>query len=282
MATSYYWVGGAGSQSFNSSANWSATEGGSGGAGVPGDTDTPYILTGTSNIEGFDATVGGTVTFANIYISFNGTIGSVSSPLKFALAANAQSAASGNHGELYLNPVLSNSTKQIQFLGTGPVILSGSTNNQGIIICGTQGPVTVEATYQGAFTISTYGATVTLLNASGMSGTPAVTVWDGLVRCYRTFATVQIYGGRFVSLGTCTATGPIRPQGGGIYTHNTSGAIGSITVFPGGIANTTGATSPFTISATAGLHLGGHLFEEPTVVITYSGSPAVRYYGFSA
>lgn len=281
MAT-LYWVGGAGVQLWTSTANWSTAEGGAGGSGPPADTDTVYITTGTSQISGYDATVGGTVTLANIYISFQGTIGSSGSPLKFALAANAQSVVSGNHGELYLNPVLSNSTKQLQLLGSGAVILSGSTNNQGIIICGTAGPVTIEGSYQGAFSVSTYGSTVTVLDQAGMSGSPAFTVYNGLVRCYRTFGTAAINGGRLVSLGTCTATGPVRPATGGIYSHNTSGAVSSITVFPGGVANTVGATAPFTVSTTAGLHLGGHLFEEPTVAITYSGTPPVRFYGFSA
>ena len=119
-AASKYWVS-SGSSIWNSSANWSATSGGSGGAGVPGSSDVAYFDGGGSNNG--NCTIDATVDVAGLIISgYSGTISQGTYNLVVGSSNFSQSSGTFTGGSGYLNFICNFSLSGGTFTSTSGVL----------------------------------------------------------------------------------------------------------------------------------------------------------------
>lgn len=145
----FYWVGPPGQQSWNVSANWSSTEGGTGGAGVPGALgtgDNAYIRGDyESLISGF--TVANSL--ATLEVNFNGSIGSQAVPLVVTVSAALR--IQGGLKGLYISPTQATSAATIA-IGSlyCPVFISGGTLRGPVYLVNCQVIVGAAVTYSGS------------------------------------------------------------------------------------------------------------------------------------
>jgi hypothetical protein len=264
MATRY-WVGGAGSKSFQDTANWSATRGGAGGATAPTGTDEAFIESGTSDINSglSNAAFTGQLT---VSAGFSGTIGT-----------------SGGAG-LIANLV------QLRYSGSGRFAFFGSSggNISFARIYDTRSSVrfvsgTVSALYVGigCNVRSSNGVTLTLVqNGGGFIdiGTTGVGTYAGLggsAVCVGSAATVSLYDGRFQLGGSAPITDSVSVFGSSTYSHKSAGAIEQIFVAPQATATSESAVFPFTITNST-RWIGSRFFDPSFVSITFTNPPIVE------
>lgn len=252
MAT-YWWVGAAGPQAFNSSVNWSTTDAGSGGSGPPASGDTVIISRGYSQILGGDYSA---IVLAAMFVSHAGSIGTANLPLKIGIANPASSGVVvsfvGNYGDSYLSPVCAGTNCIVQFNGTGNVWLSAATAKGTHIIGG--GNVKVASDYTNStaasFPIIQTGGTVAI--DSGTSNAVNVDLQDGTIVSNRNVGVATVsYGGRLFVTGLATVASST-VNGGGVHFHQSSGTITLLVVKSGGAASDSGAKSPFVVTTSIG------------------------------
>ena len=181
-----YWVGGEGSKSWNDTANWAATEGGTSGQTVPVSTDTVYINRGTSKIDtGLDQSA---VNLAALHINFAGTIGTEATSLVLGSSAFINYNCGGT---CYINPgtatimyvyntfdtvlyITGASSLGGSWIGRGTIIISGSTGGSGWVNVG--GTIVVQSTGTWNSMDNTLGKIIfadgsVVTNCQGYSGT---------------------------------------------------------------------------------------------------------------
>jgi hypothetical protein len=253
MAT-YYWVGGAGTWNNSSSTNWSATSGGSGGAGVPIFTDIVIFdsLSGTGTCSVASTAQGGTTTQNSAGITIQLTASSI---------GWAQASLTLTQGTIDLNefgtstPVFSSSNTNVRTLDFGTNGLLEISGNNGTVFNATDhtnltlaGSKNIVFNYAGGVgtrtILSGNYATTTAANAFFLQFLPAT---DTVNISAQAFDTLNFaLGGGFT--GTLASSG-LRSFGGGItFTSGMtiSGITGSISFRNTGSATftTNGKTVP--------------------------------------
>lgn len=274
MAGPLYWIGGTGSQSFQSASNWSTSPGGAAGAIIPSDADgvtEAYITSGTSNINsGLDNSSAYT---GALYVAFDGTIGSAGSPLKTDCHTLQVSRVGGD--SYFGSDVF---VTAFNVFDTGTASVSWTTGTATTIVAGASGRLNISGT---AGTVTAAGL--------GVSITGTVTTFTCLAGNHTSSATlknVYVIGGTLRMTGTAgientTDSGVLYVYPDARYIHNSSGEIDFIEVYTNGTATAAGSTAPFVIK-------GGNrwvncvYFDGSPVSITGSGatSPGRKGFGY--
>lgn len=258
----YYWIGGTGSKSFTSMANWSATEGGSPAAGPLANGDYLYITRGGSTIDsglspGLNVNLFVSDPLAVIGTSSTSLSLNDTSQVRFLASCTAYIAnVSGDMGvEVYED---ANSVVHITDGGVRLDIASGTAKLSGmskINVNSYGGNVVVEQTssaFSSAVLISMSGGFITW-GAPLNGATDNVSLNGGSVFTY----TNPSSGVNFVDVGPyCT------------YYHFSSGTITEIWV-QGPSSNAVGGNFPFTVTDSQ-LYAFGALFQNPVSAITYT------------
>lgn len=268
-AATYYWVGGA-SNSWNTSANWSATLGGSGGAGVPGAADNA-VFDG-SNIGG-GATGPVAIAFDNNY-----TVGGVSI-LNFGANTISLTSTSAANRTLTVQPSSGSTTFTVASGNTLRLSGQATSNRTFNLTIGTGCAATIDGTVttnMGGTAISTLGVSGTgtiAFSATGLyihnvnGGTIPAATWNAAAECRvtgttgtaPTFPATTSYGNLtwnapsqtiaaainitpFTVQGTCKVTS----TGSGSFVLRSSNAASTLTV---GTFQMDGGTFSFYTSA---------------------------------
>lgn len=267
--STYFWVGGAGPQTFNTSANWSTTDGGAGGSGPPASGDTINISRGSTQFIGADMSA---VVLAGMYCSAPVTWGSAGTPFKIGLASGALCFFTGDYGDTYFSPVCAGTTCVVMFMGAGNVWLSGATA-QGTYVFGggrTQIVSTFTNATPGNWSIVTVGGTVFV--DSGTSNAIVVDVQDGTLYSARNISSGTVSGRMFLTGAATNASVIVNPLG--FYCHQSSGTITMMWIKSGGVASDSGATAPFTVTNATG-YGNVQLFTRGNPLITYTNQPNI-------
>jgi hypothetical protein len=257
MATRY-WVGGAGSKSFQDTANWSATRGGAGGATAPTGTDEAFIESGTSDINSGLSNAGFTGQLT-VSAGFSGTIGTIGGSGLIANLANNGLRYSGNGRFAYFGGAIF----RAYIYGTQSDVR---------FVSGSVGGISVG---NGCQVQVVNGVSVSvILNGGGFVriGTNGVGTFEGLAGsavCVGSAANVNLSGGRFEMGGTAPITNRVNVLGSSAYNHKSTGTINTIYVGPDAVATTDGARSGFTVTESA-RWIGSRFFDPSFVSITFT------------
>lgn len=234
MAT-YYWVGATTSTDLSSSANWSSSRGGAGGAGTPTSGDTVYIETGSVDITA------GSLTCDTVYYSAPVNLGASGSAITIAAAVAIH--ITGNRE--FMNIAGSGTCPLLTYRPTsGRLSLTAGTWTT--TYCGTYGQCDVGASAvstnlhsAGCIVTAAYNATgFTLLNITGGNA-------DGIARSAAT-----VYGGPGTVVRTtgAAAISTIAVIHGKLL-HHSYGTIASIITGNGARATTEGGAYSCTVTA---------------------------------
>lgn len=274
MATRYMAVT-TGTVTWNSTASWSATDGGSSGASIPVSGDTVFLLRGTATIPGQDLSA---VVLANLYVSFQGTMGSLGNPFKIGLADGADSRFSGDHGDIYISPYIAANTPpvalgKISFLGNGVgnVQVSGRSSAIGNIVCGPMCRVVFLSTFDGTFIVNAVGNVEIQYNSTAAASSCSIVAQSGRTTCARAANGIDILGGVVTVTGTGAVADDTIVYSGGVLNYQSTGTITNLITYSGGIAQCAGAPGPFTVTNSTKWG-GSSMFNTSSVVITYTNA----------
>jgi hypothetical protein len=250
-----------GTVTWNSTATWSATDGGATGASIPVSGDTVYIIRGNATIPGQDLSA---VVLANLYVSFQGTIGSLGSPFKIGLADGADSRFSGDHGDVYISPFIAANTPpttigKISFLGNG----------FGNIVCGAMCRVVFLSTFDGLFTVNAIGNTEIQSNSTAGASSCSIVAQSGQVSCARATNNVSVLSGVVTISGVGGIAGTTMVYPNAILNYQSTGTIANLTTFPSGVAQSSGANGAFTVSKSTKWG-GSTMFDSSIAMVTYT------------
>jgi len=257
-----YWVGGTGSQSFASTANWSASRNGASGASVPTSTDTAYIWDGTSDI---DTGLSQAALTGVLDVSFGGTIGT-------------------NGGTALVTDCLT-----VRYYGTGKFANFGtSTGVSNLSVYSSEGMVTFNAGLAGEVfvgpnalvTFNGTGTFTTLYNAGGIvqcNGAAVDTVlnYQGTVSFTCNVDELSVFSGYANTQNTAAVTTFAKVYSGATLQHSSTGTITFLYAYPDSTANDAGAPGSFTVTASE-LWPNASLFQNPSVSITYTNPTGHR------
>lgn len=264
-----------GTVTWNSTASWSATDGGSSGASIPVSGDTVFLLRGTATIPGQDLSA---VVLANLYVSFQGTMGSLGNPFKIGLADGADSRFSGDHGDIYISPYIAANSGapttplgKISFLGNGVgnVQVSARSSAIGNIVCGAMCRVVFLSTFDGTFIVNAVGNVEIQSNSTAAASSCSIVAQSGRTTCARAANGIDILGGVVTVTGTGAVTDDTIVYSGGVLNYQSTGTITNLVTYSGGIAQCAGAPGPFTVTNSTKWG-GSSLFSTSAVVITFT------------
>jgi len=250
-----------GSVNWNSTASWSATNGGASGASVPVSGDTVYILNGNANINsGLDQSA---VTNITLNISFGGSIGTDTTSLVFADIAGA---SISNSPTVYIGAITTGTYIVFEQSPCSVRITDGVVTNlfmgDGIVTLGSG---------VDAWTASVFGGQL-FLDSSSTAGTGvcSFSVYSGFVSCGRPMSgasdTVNIFGGSFVYTNNATMNS-VNATSGATYFHQCGANIGLAATSAGANLIAANATAPFTVSQLS-LFSNGFAFGYSPVAVT--------------
>lgn len=273
MATRYLAIT-TGTVTWNSTASWSASDGGATGASIPVSGDTVYILRGNAFIPGQDLSA---VVLANLYVSFQGTIGSSGSPFKIGLDTGCNSIFSGDHGDVFIAPFLASAVNGIlSFLGNGMgnvTVMSNSASAQGTYLCGQRCRVNFSGSFEGTFTVVGLGN----VNIEYAATACLVSTQSGRTICSRSTGAATVLGGVLTITGVAAAGGitVVYPQG--VLNYQATGTIANLTTNVGAVANSAGAPGAITVTNST-KWVGSKMFDQSAVNIVYTNPTVPRGY----
>lgn len=255
-----YWVGGTGSQSFQSTGNWSATRNGASGASYPTGTDTAYILDGTSNI---DSGLSNAAFTGALTISFGGNIGTAGGT---PLATECQGIFYSGTGAYAF---LSGTVTQLSLWSSNGMV----TWNAGTLSTAYIGP-------NALLTVSGTGTLTTGYNAGGIvslngGNCTLFENYDGTVQSTVDVATLNIYAGQANNQNAATNSTKVTIFSGATLQHSSTGTLTFVYAYPNSYVIDAGAPGPFTVTA-AELWPNASLFQNPSVSITYTNPTGHR------
>jgi hypothetical protein len=252
-----FWIS-AGSSNFNNTANWSTTNGGGGGASVPGNTDRArFTSSGVGSCQ-FDLALTG----QNIHVDagYTGTL----------------DAATDN-----LNHTIGNGTSQPALIlidngaGSNPTWAPGTglwTINA--TYPGTNGTVALGATEtflsSGNWRVLTNGSMYWELNANDVIRPYEFTIGPGIVTWASTGSLIASGGTFVVQNGGTLSLASTSPLGNGTYTVDSGGTISSTAILTNGF--TTGATSVVTFVNNGTISCFISMSPGNTLVSTFDGT----------
>lgn len=263
-----HWIGGTGTQLYTTVTNWSATDGGASVGAIPTAGDDVFIQRGTSNIQGSDQSA---VALATFRCTFGGTLGTSGTPLRIAMAAPGTSFVStfnmcGDYGDCYLAVTNGSASGVAQFMGAGNIVLS-HTSAAGVYVF-TSGRTTILPTFTGSCIIWNIGSSLQFDSAA--SALSSVINSAGSLSSARGITTLTCMGGITYMTGTAAVTtGHV--HSGSVLAHQSSGTLGTVWAYPGGVATSAGSPIGFTVT-TSYKWLGGSLFDNSPVAITYTNA----------
>lgn len=275
-----YWVGGSGSQSFVSTANWSTARYGAGGASVPTSADVAYILDGSSTIDQGLTTCAWNL----LHVGFNGTIGTSGQALvnsatsgglyyygtgPFAYIGNVRSLRvwSTGSGTLYV------SATDFDTGGSG-IEIGPSTNvvfKDTAINMGWEGGVLTES----KFRIS--GGNVTIENGNvSLGGVPMIAHGGAKIDMQRKRSSTYLYGrGTVYTYSAQVAgTGDLDVYDDATYNHASATTIPALDLYPNATVTDYQATGAFTVTSLE-LWPKANLFPNRRNVITISSETRI-------
>lgn len=256
---------------WNSTASWSATDGGATGASIPVTGDTVQIPRGFIQIPGQDLSA---VVLAAMYVSAAVSFGSSGVPFSIGFANPASAAIvcsfAGDYGDTYFAPVCAGTNCVVQFTGNGNVWLSNATA-QGTFICA-GGSVRFASTFTnstvGNWSIVQMGGTVAV--DAGTANAVNVDVQDGEMQSARSINTGTVSGRLFLTAQAAMAALTVFPAA--FYCHQSTGTITMLTGKTGSILSDSGAIGPFTVT-NATVYGTSQLFTRGNPLITYTNQP---------
>lgn len=268
MATKYY-VGTTGD--WDSDNSWSTTRGGAGGAGEP-EADDIAIVENLNHAMNTNISQG-SVDLQGLFISIapGGSLGSAGNPLDIDVSnvstGTPQTRIINNGGA----PVyLTGNHDLLKIISPAEVILSGSSTN-GNVYLGRNGLLRVKDGV-AITTLQSTGSGVII--EPGTGAVAAVNMVAGSATTERNITTVNLYGsGRLRAMGSAAFT-TVSVFPNAVFTHNSSGTIGTIYVLTDGKASAAGSPYQFTVTNST-VYAGGLLFEDvPAGFITYTNPTA--------
>jgi len=257
------WTGGANDGNWSTGGNWST-------ASAPITGDDVYVEEGSQNITLGLSNAG--VNLASLRISFNGTVGTSSTPL--TIGCNSGTVVITGGGSFYKIYAGTGGISKIQFnpKNNGILYLAGGTTTT--LETGNNGLIEVDAAavvtniYANGSGINMgYNATgVTLLNNT-----------KSVVSTYRPTTTLNIGPSAIVvtngTLATIT-TSTVQPMGR--LNHKSQGTITTSIVQPDGMADAFGSTYAFTVTnSTSYVGYGRNFDKGETSKVTFTNSTAI-------
>jgi len=238
-----------GTADWSSVNSWAASRGGATGQTVPADGDTVYVESATaasitagldqSGIDLAALTISGPISADGLDIGVSGTC-RVRGVTSLRLIADGDG----------IDRLTVHTTGE----GDGVTVTSGTVP---IIDVGRNAKVTIGAS-----------AVVTTLNNDGMceaasNATAFTTVktGGGVLKSYRSAATVRVFAGHAIGLSAAAISTKLEVAPGGLYTHHAYGTIADVEVFPGGKATGKGGPYGFTVT-TRTIHDGALCFDD--------------------
>ena len=274
-----YLVPTSGSVNWNSTASWSATNGGVSGASVPVSGDNVYILNGSANINSGLSQTG--VDLASLTVQFNGTIGTESTSLSLGSVTTCNFFA-GSTSVAYIDAVTASTINMYE--GTQASVSIGTSASGKWDFNVADGTLYVKTTLTGTVAASyVYGGNVKALASTTTSTGWLIVVYGGNVSWNSPLNSggdqISVEGGVFgynAPPGYDNTNGvfTVLVIGSGIYYHNTTGKIRAISVH-GATASAAGAPGPFTVT-NSDIYADGTLFQNPPVAVTYT-NPTTKH-----
>jgi len=222
-----FWVGGTGTWNTVNTANWSATDGGSGGVSVPTSADDVYFSgsSGTGTV-----TISGTVVCQSL-VTFYPTNSSVSIAASSAtiqiygqLDLSGQGSFTGQPAVQFLGSILGDLVSNGKILGALTINRPGNEVSLGGALTATNATITIT---NGTFTTNNYAVAASSLSSSN-SNTRAINLGSSTVTLSGGGATLNFAAatGLTFNAGTsqinCTTTSSLTFAGGGQNFHNVS------------------------------------------------------------
>lgn len=224
---------------FNVTNRWSASNGGAGGASVPGTSDTAYILSGNNVIT---SSTTHTVNTLVVGPGSSNVFGAAGASL-YVGGTNINYAGQGSYA--YLNGSWSG-TAAIDDTGAGTLSFTGGT--PAVLNCGPNGTIVLQATAGSPTTARSAGMRMVI--GQSTSAITTLTVY-GVLELGRPAQALNI-GSRgnatFVATATGTVCTTMTVYGGGSMSDRSVGDKATVEVQPGGNYSAADAKSPFTIS----------------------------------
>ncbi len=252
----YYWVGGPGG-SWNNSANWSGTSGGTGGAGIPNETETAIFDSGNTN----SANINTNISIGNIKIK-SGYTGTITEATSSTITMSGTTTVSG--GTLVLagtNSILGGVVLNggvIDINNAGAIGTSTLTITGGTIDNTSGGPITLSANnsqnWNGSFTLGgtnvlnfgtgtiTLGTTTTVT----INGTSTTLVIDAVVS--GAYGLTKAGAGSLTLNRVNTHSGGTTLSGGTLNINNSSAFGSGVFSQTGGALKVYGSTTIVTNS----------------------------------
>lgn len=236
-----FWVGAVTSTDLSSTANWSTSRGGAGGASVPTTADNAYIETGSVAITS------GSLACANLYFSAPINFGTEGAALSVECTTLME--VRGNRD--FVNMAITTSTLPTLHyrVGSGELTLSSGTITN--IYAGAAGSISVlaAAVVGSSGVVKSGGCRLSIAyNATAITYLSMLGGYaDGVAR---SMATLNIAPGAQARL-TDAAAVSTRAYVGGKLLHHSTGTIADIDVGTGGRATSEGGAYPFTVTASA-------------------------------
>lgn len=272
-----FWVATSGEKSWADTANWSATDGGAGGASVPATGDTVYVNRGSASIvTGLNQSA---VSLAALNVNFGGKIGSDGSYLAIGLQSSTTSTLAGGHGGLYLAPSCGDAAVVNVGRHDAVVKFGGGSNTvvafEPTLYLGDAGTFILggDCSFSGVIRSSGMGVIV-----EAGTGDYSLVMEGGRAEIARTpLLAYAYYRGLIRNVSASTTLAGCEAAYGGVYIHNSPTTISVASARTGGKITAAGASSPFTVSASAKWPEAS-LFENSPVPITLT-TPTVVYGG---
>ena len=263
-----YWRGV--NSTWTDTANWSTTPTGVTGSAAPASTNDVYILTGSKDIDSYDASA---VDLASLTIGgqFTGKIKGLKVAVSGTTIINCVNDVNIGPGTNNIDDlrVYSTGGATVRLMAGGGLVTACQLASGTIV---RESGCTITTMHNAGGTLfDTGGTAYTTLNAKA-----GVTITQiGATTLNATARVIAIDAAAFTTANI---------DRGALLTHNAYGTIGTITVFPGGTASTapagtitaggtsvTGASQPFTVTNSTEW-LGGSLFKDANASITYSNA----------
>lgn len=231
-----------------------------------------YIIDGDSKIDSGLASAA----FLLLHVGFAGTIGEAGSALTNSTNGGIYYYGTGAYA--YFANV---GTLRVWSTGGGTVYISGSDFSTKTIQLGPSSTVVFEADAINMGTVYSYptcddfricGAGVTIKNGSVAGGAIKFEARGGaVVNCARQMGSIGVHGrGSLVTYSNNASVTAIEVHDDAVYIHESSGTIGTLTMFPRSTAIDRGS-GPFTVTDRV-LYPNVKCFESPRNVITYTNA----------
>ena len=260
-----YWVqsGGANAGNWDHTDNWSATQGGAGGATVPIDGDTVYIIGPATITSGLNQTG---IDLVLLTITGTVNIGTLASPLIISATGGSRKVNYSGTGAVFLQAGTT-AIQRLNVFSTYPGVLTLTGGTFVLIHAGTNGFVNCTG---GTFQTGVITCGIGFAFASSCSIGATVQIAAGAISSAADIANVSQYAGAVTLTGAAGITDTIYVTNG-VFNHNSSGTINDLTVASSGRARSSGA-SPVFIVTNSTKYAGAYMFDNDPVSVTYSNA----------